>query len=353
MCEAEEILCSSICPLSSLTWDDRRRFMRAGYYAERALDPASANQTRRKNRDDVSVSEASKLFDEDHVSEFALRFEKSSIAGWGVFANESIPEGQPIIEYIGELVPLRVVEERERLNEESGNYGSYVFRLPGDEGCIDATQQGGLARYINHSCDPNCEARLIRGTGRRSRIVLYSKRKIDPCEELSYDYKLPWESQEKALKCLCGAANCRGWLNWKEEDAPRNPRSVACSEPPERAEQRRRDAVQLFEDLNMLFSGRDFMDEKLMKALGIANSEEKVEEEAKEDVPGTRSSETSSERSSEDEEEQLRPRKRSTDRSDEGSPRRSPRIRCSEDRRRLARNEAAKTRRNPRRGSNQ
>jgi SET domain-containing protein len=85
----------------------------------------------------------------------------------------------------------RIVEHRESSYESEGNYGTYVFHLDEGDMCIDATRQGGLARSINHSCDRNCEARSIRGPDGKWRIVIYSKRRIDPCEELCYDYRLP------------------------------------------------------------------------------------------------------------------------------------------------------------------
>ena len=80
---------------------------------------------------------------------------------------------------------------------------------------MDATIKGGLAKFINHSCEPNCYSKLITLNGRKA-IILYAKRNIEPFEELFYDYFLPYESKSHAIKCLCGSLKCRGWLNWKE-----------------------------------------------------------------------------------------------------------------------------------------
>ena len=89
-----------------------------------------------------------------------------------------------------------------------------MFRVPDTpaDRVIDATRRGGKARYINHSCDPNCESRIIKVEG-RPRIVIYSKRAIAPGEELNYDYKFSFEDDEDKQPCRCGAALCRKWMN--------------------------------------------------------------------------------------------------------------------------------------------
>ena len=72
--------------------------------------------------------------------------------------------------------------------------------------------QGGLARFINHSCDPNCFTRIISAEGAKH-IVIVAKRDIASGEELFYDYKFEFESDEAAVACHCGAKNCRGRMN--------------------------------------------------------------------------------------------------------------------------------------------
>ncbi len=70
--------------------------------------------------------------------------------------------------------------------------------------------QGGAARFVNHSCDPNCYAKIER-EGDRRKIYIRSKRQIYAGEELTYDYQFPIE--ELKLPCFCRAFNCRGTLN--------------------------------------------------------------------------------------------------------------------------------------------
>ena len=137
---------------------------------------------------------------------------------WGVFTAAPIQAGEPIVEYVGELVRMRVVDERQKKYEKQGNNGSYIFRLD-DEMCIDATNIGGIARYINHSCSPNCDTRIIQTAG-QSRVVICARRYIQPYEELTYDYRLPYETKDKAIECNCGSEKCRKWLNWNGKDVP-------------------------------------------------------------------------------------------------------------------------------------
>ena len=86
-----------------------------------------------------------------------------------------------------------------------------MFRLD-DERVIDATLVGGLARYINHSCNPNCNAEKME-IDRDMKILIISNRKILKGEELSYDYKLEEEDKQYKIPCLCGAATCKKWMN--------------------------------------------------------------------------------------------------------------------------------------------
>jgi hypothetical protein len=73
---------------------------------------------------------------------------------------------------------------------------------------IDAAEAGNISRYVNHSCDPNCELQRWQ-VGSEIRIGIFAKRFIPAGEELTYDYKL---SAKSAFKCYCGAASCRGTL---------------------------------------------------------------------------------------------------------------------------------------------
>ncbi|XP_073139885.1 histone-lysine N-methyltransferase ATXR7 isoform X2 [Henckelia pumila] len=138
-----------------------------------------------------------------------LRFQRSKIHDWGLVALESIEAEDFVIEYVGELIRSRISDIRECQYEKMGIGSSYLFRL--DDGCVvDATKRGGIARFINHSCEPNCYTKVISVEGQK-KIFIYAKRHIAAGEELTYNYKFPLE--EKKIPCNCGSKRCRGSLN--------------------------------------------------------------------------------------------------------------------------------------------
>ncbi|KAJ8913700.1 hypothetical protein NQ315_007417 [Exocentrus adspersus] len=138
-----------------------------------------------------------------------LKFAKSAIHDWGLFAMEPIAADEMVIEYVGQMVRHSVADLREQKYEATGIGSSYLFRID-LENIIDATKCGNLARFINHSCNPNCYAKVITIESRK-KIVIYSKQSIGVNEEITYDYKFPIEDEK--IPCLCGAATCRGTLN--------------------------------------------------------------------------------------------------------------------------------------------
>jgi len=138
-----------------------------------------------------------------------LKFAKSAIHDWGLFAMEKIPACDMIIEYVGEVVRSQIAELREKQYEKMGIGSSYLFRIDEDF-AIDATKKGNLSRFINHSCDPNSYAQLITVSG-ESKVVIYALKEINMGEEITYDYKFPEE--EVKIKCRCGTLKCRGYLN--------------------------------------------------------------------------------------------------------------------------------------------
>ncbi|CAG8459868.1 6471_t:CDS:10, partial [Paraglomus brasilianum] len=157
-----------------------------------------------------------------------LRFAKSQIHDWGLFAMEHIDASDMVIEYVGEVVRQSVADHRERRYEQEGVGGSYLFRID-DDTVIDATKKGNIARFINHSCSvglyiirvgsdgeewnwirPNCTAKIITLDGQK-KIGIYAKRDIEIGEEITYDYKFPFEDSK--IPCLCGAPTCKGYLN--------------------------------------------------------------------------------------------------------------------------------------------
>uniref|UniRef100_A0A8C3G034 Histone-lysine N-methyltransferase SETD1A n=1 Tax=Chrysemys picta bellii TaxID=8478 RepID=A0A8C3G034_CHRPI len=138
-----------------------------------------------------------------------LRFGRSRIHEWGLFAMEPIAADEMVIEYVGQNIRQVVADMREKRYVQEGIGSSYLFRVDHDT-IIDATKCGNLARFINHCCTPNCYAKVITIEAQK-KIVIYSKQPISVNEEITYDYKFPIE--ENKIPCLCGTENCRGTLN--------------------------------------------------------------------------------------------------------------------------------------------
>jgi len=105
-----------------------------------------------------------------------VKFARSAIHNWGLYAMENIAKDDMIIEYVGERVRQQISEIRERRYLKSGIGSSYLFRID-DNFVVDATKKGGIARFINHSCMPNCTAKIIKVEGTK-RIVIYALRDI-------------------------------------------------------------------------------------------------------------------------------------------------------------------------------
>jgi uncharacterized protein len=142
----------------------------------------------------------------------ALAFEvrRSRIHGRGVYATRRIPAGSRVVEYVGERISH---EEADARYEDKGADDGHTFLfVVDDDTCIDAGVDGNEARYINHSCNPNCETIIEDG-----HVYIDAIRDIRPGEELGYDYQLTWESTDEPAElalyaCRCGAAQCRGTM---------------------------------------------------------------------------------------------------------------------------------------------
>lgn len=135
---------------------------------------------------------------------------RSKIQGLGLYAARDLEKHTMVIEYIGEIIRSELSEIREK-QYEAKNRGIYMFRLD-ERRVVDATLSGGLARYINHSCQPNCVAETVE-VDRHLRIIIFAKRRIARGEELAYDYKFDIEDDAHKIMCMCGAPNCRKWMN--------------------------------------------------------------------------------------------------------------------------------------------
>ncbi|XP_041867438.1 uncharacterized protein kmt2ba isoform X2 [Melanotaenia boesemani] len=145
----------------------------------------------------------------EKTSKEAVGVYRSLIHGRGLFCKRNIEAGEMVIEYAGTVIRSVLTDKREKYYDGKG-IGCYMFRID-DFDVVDATMQGNAARFINHSCEPNCYSRVINVDGRKH-IVIFALRKIYRGEELTYDYKFPIEDDNK-LHCNCGARRCRRFLN--------------------------------------------------------------------------------------------------------------------------------------------
>ncbi len=133
----------------------------------------------------------------------------SKIHGRGMFAAQDIPRGTRIIEYTGERITKAEGWRRELKRQERAARGGdgciYIFEL-NTKTDIDGSVLWNTARYINHSCDPNCESQITRG-----RVWIVALRRIKAGQELSYDYYYDYEHYEEH-PCRCGADDCAGFI---------------------------------------------------------------------------------------------------------------------------------------------
>ena len=131
---------------------------------------------------------------------------KSKIQGRGLFATRRLRPGQKIIQYTGERIDN---DEADRRYDEDkmDRHHTFLFSLD-DDTCIDGDVRTNVARLINHSCDPNCEAII-----EDEEIWIYALKNIQPGVELAYDYKYErtgGREMEKFYVCHCGSPKCRG-----------------------------------------------------------------------------------------------------------------------------------------------
>ena len=139
------------------------------------------------------------------------RVRTSTIHGRGVFAAAIIAKGTRIIEYRGERTTWEIAQERPDSDPENPSH-TFIFEL--DDGrVIDAGVRGNAARWINHSCAPNCKSY----EDDDGRVFIEARRAIVPGEELTYDYRLSYDGRitrkiRAEYACRCGSKRCRGTL---------------------------------------------------------------------------------------------------------------------------------------------
>lgn len=143
----------------------------------------------------------------------------SPIHGNGVFALCDIPAGSEIIEYRGRLISHRQADHWYGAYEGEDDGHTFLLTL-NERFVIDANVGGNWARWINHSCTPNCELVLYEHDSadrRRDRVIVCARRRIRAGEELTYDYGIQAQEpvtpeQHEVWTCRCATRRCRGTL---------------------------------------------------------------------------------------------------------------------------------------------
>lgn len=141
-----------------------------------------------------------------------IQTRRSGVHGKGVFALCDIAEGETIIEYVGAIISWKEAQRRHPHDPADPNH-TFYFHID-ENRVIDALYGGNSSRWINHACDPNCEADEDEEAGR---VFIKALRDIEPGEELNYDYGLVLEGRQtkkakKQFACHCGSRKCRGTM---------------------------------------------------------------------------------------------------------------------------------------------
>ncbi len=151
------------------------------------------------------------MSDAHDAGEHPFEVRESPMHGLGAFATRFIPARTRLIEYAGER--LTPAEAEARYPDAPGErHHTFLFAIDDTDVVIDAAVGGNAARWINHSCDPNCDAVVEDG-----RIWIETIRDVHPGEELAYDYAfvLPERhtpAAKRRFPCRCGAPACRGTM---------------------------------------------------------------------------------------------------------------------------------------------
>jgi len=146
-----------------------------------------------------------------------IQLRRSTIHGNGVFATRAIAKGARIVRYMGLLRTHDEVDAAYAGQEETGH--TFLFTL-NDEYVIDGNLKGNIARWINHSCEPNCEAVVEeddKGRAHRDKVFIEALRRIKPGEELTFNYGITLAERhtpklKKLWGCRCGAPTCTGTM---------------------------------------------------------------------------------------------------------------------------------------------
>ena len=147
-----------------------------------------------------------------------IQVRRSGVHGRGVFALQALAEGEVLIEYRGEVISWQEAQDRHPHDPSQPNH-TFYFHVD-DDRVIDASVGGNSARWINHSCDPNCEAVIEEHDGKNrkmDKVFIEAIRAIKPGEELTYNYGITLDEPhtarlKKIWACRCGSKKCTGTM---------------------------------------------------------------------------------------------------------------------------------------------
>lgn len=167
---------------------------------------------------------------------------RSPVHGQGAFALRRIRKGTRIVEYLGERVSHAEADRRYE-TKDANDAHTFLFIVDART-VIDAGVDGNEARFLNHSCNPNCESVI-----ERRRVFIEAIRTIEAGEEMTYDYQIQLEEDdppgiEEVFACRCGFAQCRGTMLWPP-DPPRPKRKAKRRPAATKPKRRARDAGQV------------------------------------------------------------------------------------------------------------
>lgn len=145
-----------------------------------------------------------------------IKVRNSSIHGKGVFAAKRIPKGTRVIEYVGDRISHEEADKRYADHDPNDNH-TFLF-IVDKKVVIDGGIGGNVARFINHSCDGNCESVI-----EDRRVFVEAVRVIEKGEELGYDYEIGRDKDDppnvdEIFACRCGSPKCRGTMLWPAKD---------------------------------------------------------------------------------------------------------------------------------------
>lgn len=146
---------------------------------------------------------------------------RSKVHGLGAFALRRIRKGTRIIEYLGERVSHQEADRRYE-GKDANDAHTFLFIVDAKT-VIDAGVDGNEARFLNHSCNPNCESVI-----ESRRVYIEAIRTIEPGEEMTYDYQIQREEDDppgidEVFACRCGFPRCRGTMLWPPDPPKRRP----------------------------------------------------------------------------------------------------------------------------------